>query len=135
MKKYLAIFGVLLAVAAIVAFNSLFTVHQTTQALILQLGNPVRVIKNPGLHFKTPFIQEVNRFEKRWLEWDGEESEMPTKEKTYIYVDTYARWRIIDPLKFFTSVRDEASAQSRLDDIIDSETRNVIASHNLIEVV
>ena len=89
----------------------------------------------PGLKFKVPFIQDVNRFEKRWLEWDGEESEMPTKEKTYIYVDTYARWRIIDPLKFFESVRDEASAQSRLDDIIDSETRNVIAAHNLIEVV
>ena len=103
---------------------------------ITQFGEPIGdAVTEPGLKFKVPFIQEVNRFEKRWLEWDGEESEMPTKEKTYIYVDTYARWRIIDPLKFFESVRDEASAQSRLDDIIDSETRNVIASHNLIEVV
>ena len=120
----------------IVIRASTYVLPEWEQVIITQFGEPIGdAVTEPGLQFKVPFIQEVNRFEKRWLEWDGEESEMPTKEKTYIYVDTYARWRIIDPLKFFESVRDEASAQSRLDDIIDSETRNVIASHNLIEVV
>ena len=120
----------------IVIRASTYVLPEWEQVIITQFGEPIGdAVTEPGLKFKVPFIQEVNRFEKRWLEWDGEESEMPTKEKTYIYVDTYARWRIIDPLKFFESVRDEASAQSRLDDIIDSETRNVIASHNLIEVV
>ena len=122
--------------AIIVVRASTYVLPEWEQVIITQFGEPIGdAVTEPGLKFKVPFIQEVNRFEKRWLEWDGEESEMPTKEKTYIYVDTYARWRIIDPLKFFESVRDEASAQSRLDDIIDSETRNVIASHNLIEVV
>ena len=120
----------------IVIRASTYVLPEWEQVIITQFGEPIGdAVTEPGLKFKVPFIQEVNRFEKRWLEWDGEESEMPTKEKTYIYVDTYARWRIIDPLKFFESVRDESSAQSRLDDIIDSETRNVIASHNLIEVV
>jgi membrane protease subunit HflC len=129
--------ALIIIVLGVVLFQaSTYVVPEWEQVIITQFGEPIgEAITEPGLHFKTPFIQVVNRFEKRWLEWDGEESEMPTKEKTYIYVDTYARWRIIDPLKFFTSVRDEASAQSRLDDIIDSETRNVIASHNLIEVV
>ena len=129
--------ALIIVVLGVVLFQaSTYVLPEWEQVIITQFGEPIGdAVTEPGLHFKTPFIQEVNRFEKRWLEWDGEESEMPTKEKTYIYVDTYARWRIIDPLKFFTSVRDEASAQSRLDDIIDSETRNVIASHNLIEVV
>jgi len=129
--------ALIIIVLGVVLFQaSTYVLPEWEQVIITQFGEPIGdAVTEPGLHFKTPFIQEVNRFEKRWLEWDGEESEMPTKEKTYIYVDTYARWRIIDPLKFFTSVRDEASAQSRLDDIIDSETRNVIASHNLIEVV
>jgi membrane protease subunit HflC len=129
--------ALIIIVLGVVLFQaSTYVVPEWEQVIITQFGEPIGdAITEPGLHFKTPFIQVVNRFEKRWLEWDGEESEMPTKEKTYIYVDTYARWRIIDPLKFFTSVPDEASAQSRLDDIIDSETRNVIASHNLIEVV
>ena len=134
MRTPLILIAIVLGV--IVTKASTYVLPEWEQVIITQFGEPIgEAVTEPGLHFKTPFIQEVNRFEKRWLEWDGEESEMPTKEKTYIYVDTYARWRIIDPLKFFTSVRDEASAQSRLDDIIDSETRNVIASHNLIEVV
>ena len=116
--------------------SATYTVSEWEQVIITQFGEPIgEAIDTPGLHFKLPIVQDVNRFDKRWLEWDGEASEMPTKEKTYIYVDTYARWRIVDPLKFFESVRDERSAQSRLDDIIDSETRNVIAAHNLIEVV
>jgi membrane protease subunit HflC len=116
--------------------SATYTVSEWEQVIITQFGEPIgEAIDTPGLKFKLPLVQDVNRFDKRWLEWDGEASEMPTKEKTYIYVDTYARWRIVDPLKFFESVRDERSAQSRLDDIIDSETRNVIAAHNLIEVV
>jgi len=116
--------------------SATYTVSEWEQVIITQFGEPIGdAIDTPGLKFKLPLVQDVNRFDKRWLEWDGEASEMPTKEKTYIYVDTYARWRIVDPLKFFESVRDERSAQSRLDDIIDSETRNVIAAHNLIEVV
>jgi membrane protease subunit HflC len=92
-------------------------------------------VTQPGLHIKIPFAQEVNVFDKRWLEWDGNANQVPTRDKKYIWVDTYARWRISDPLLFFQRLRDERGAQSRLDDIIDGETRNVIASHNLIEVV
>ncbi len=134
MRTPLVLIAIVLGI--IVLRASTYVLPEWEQVIITQFGEPIGdAVTEPGLKFKVPFIQEVNRFEKRWLEWDGEESEMPTKEKTYIYVDTYARWRIIDPLKFFESVRDEASAQSRLDDIIDSETRNVIAAHNLIEVV
>jgi membrane protease subunit HflC len=89
----------------------------------------------PGLHLKVPFIQKVHYFEKRWLEWDGDPNQIPTRDKKYIWVDTYARWRIADPLIFFQRVRDERGAQSRLDDIIDGETRNTIAKFDLIEVV
>jgi modulator of FtsH protease HflC len=92
-------------------------------------------VTTPGLHVKLPFAQEANVFDKRWLEWDGNANQVPTRDKKYIWVDTYARWRIADPLLFFQRLRDERGAQSRLDDIIDGETRNVIANHNLIEVV
>jgi membrane protease subunit HflC len=88
-----------------------------------------------GLHFKIPFIQEVTRIEKRILEWDGRPNEMPTKDKTYIVVDTFGRWRINDAKQYFLRLRDERSAQSRLDDILGSETRNAIAKHELIEII
>ena len=134
MKNPILVIGALALV--LIIQSATYTVTEWEQVIITQFGEPIgKTIDDPGLHFKVPFIQDVNRFDKRWLEWDGEASEMPTKEKTYIYVDTYARWRIVEPLKFFESVRDESSAQSRLDDIIDSSTRNVIAAHNLIEVV
>jgi membrane protease subunit HflC len=100
MKKYLAIFGVLLAVAAIVAFNSLFTVHQTTQALILQLGNPVRVVKDPGLHFKTPFIQNVELYDSRILDLDPPPQEIILADQKRVNVDAFARYQIVDPLEF-----------------------------------
>ena len=128
--------AIILGLAVFTLFSAAYTVSEVEQVIITQFGKPIgSAIKTPGLHWHLPFIQKVHRFDKRWLEWDGEAEEMPTKEKTYIWVDTFARWRIIDPLKFFTSVVDENGAQSRLDDIIDSETRNVIAAHNLIEVV
>lgn len=130
----IAVVGGLLLV--ILASASLYTVSETEQVIITQFGRPVgNAINEPGLHAKLPFAQDVNRFDKRWLEWDGEANQVPTRDKKYIWVDTYARWRIADPLLFFQRLRDERGAQSRLDDIIDGETRNVIASHNLIEVV
>jgi membrane protease subunit HflC len=92
-------------------------------------------VTHPGLHFKLPIIQSANVFEKRFLEWDGSPNQMPTKDKRFIWVDMYARWRITDPLKFFQRLRDERGAQSRLDDILDGETRNAVASYDLIELV
>jgi membrane protease subunit HflC len=125
------------AVALLVtAYSALYTVAETEQVVITQFGEPIgKPIDAPGLHVKLPFVQEVNVFDKRWLEWDGSANQVPTRDKKYIWVDTFARWRIADPLRFFQRLRDERSAQSRLDDIIDGETRNVIASHDLIEAV
>jgi membrane protease subunit HflC len=129
-----------IVVAAVVALalllSSIYTLSETEQAILTQFGRPVGgVVKDPGLHLKVPLVQEVHRFDKRWLEYDGDPNEIPTKDKKYIWVDTYARWRIADPLRFFQAVRDERGGQSRLDDIVDGETRNAIASFDLIEVV
>ncbi|MFK7928557.1 MAG: protease modulator HflC [Myxococcota bacterium] len=125
-----------LAVLGVVASSATYIVSETEQVVVTQFGKPVGVpVTEPGLNFKTPFVQTVHRFDKRFLEWDGERNQLPTRDKRFIFVDTYARWRISDPLKFFQRLRDERGAQSRLDDIIDGETRNVIARHDLIEVV
>jgi membrane protease subunit HflC len=127
---------VLAVFAAIVVFSSVYTVSETEQAILVQFGRPVGgVINEPGLRVKLPFVQVVHRFDKRWLEYDGESTEIPTKDKKYIWVDTYARWRINDPLRFYQAVRDERGGQSRLDDIVDGETRNAVASFDLIELV
>jgi len=124
-----------LFVLAILA-GSCYTVSETEQVLVTQFGKPVDgVVATPGLHVKVPLIQTVHRFDKRWLEFGGDPNEIPTKDKKYIWVDTYARWRISDPLRFFQAVGDERGGQSRLDDIVDGETRNAIASYDLIEVV
>lgn len=133
-------FGCLIALAVaaifIVASGGIYTVMETEQVIVTQFGEPVgEPIKEPGLKFKIPFLQKVNRFDKRILEWDGRPTEMPTKDKTYIMVDTYARWMITDPLRYFEKLRDERSAQSRLDDILGSEIRNAVAKHELIEVI
>jgi membrane protease subunit HflC len=115
---------------------SLYTISETEQVIITQFGQPVgKPHTDPGLHMKVPFIQTVHPFEKRWLEWSGDPNQIPTKDKKYIWVDTYTRWRVKDPLLFYQRVRDERSAQSRLDDIVDGDTRNVIANNDLIEVV
>ncbi len=120
----------------LLSFSSCYTISETEQAVLTQFGEPVSgAITAPGLHFKMPFIQEVHRFEKRWLEHEGDPNQIPTKDKKYIWVETYARWRITDPLKFYQNVRDERGAQSRLDDIIDGQTRNAVASFDLIELV
>jgi len=118
------------------AGGAFFIVDETKQAIITQFGKPIgNPIKKAGLYFKIPFIQKVIYFEKRILEWDGYPTQIPTKDKKYIWVDTTARWRISDPLKFYQSVYNEKGAQSRLDDVIDNAVRDLITSHNLIEVV
>jgi len=120
----------------IVLLNTLYVVSETKQVIITQFGEPIGdAITKPGLHLKVPFIQKANYFEKRWLEWDGDANQIPTKDKKFIWVDTYARWRISNPLVFFQRLRDERGAQSRIDDIIDGQTRNVIANFDLIEIV
>jgi membrane protease subunit HflC len=132
--------GALAALAAVILLGGAYTVDQTEQVVITQFGRPIgRPINadqpGAGLHFKLPLVQTANRFEKRILEWDGPAGEMTTRDKLYVVVDTFARWRIADPLRYFESLRDERSALSRLDDILGSETRNVVARHDLIELV
>jgi membrane protease subunit HflC len=126
----------LLAAAAFVAWQAAYTLRETEQGIITEFGKPVGEPKTEaGLHFKVPFVQHVNVVEKQILSWDGQRSEMPTRDKLYIAVDMFARWRITNALEYFRRLRDERSAQSRLDDILGSETRNAVAKHDLIEVV
>jgi len=137
MRQVIIIAAAVLALGLLMTISgSLYIVDETEQVVLTQFGSPVGdPVITPGLKWKLPFIQTANRFEKRFLEWDGESSQLPTKDKRFIHVDTYARWRINDPLKFFQRLRDERGGQSRLDDILDGETRNTIAKHELIEVV
>lgn len=117
-------------------YNALYTVSEVQQVIITQFGKPIgKPIVNAGLKIKIPYIQKINTIDKRVLEWDGRPSDMPTKDKLYISVDLFARWRIIDPLQYFLRLKDERSAQSRLDDILGSETRNAVAKHELIEII
>jgi membrane protease subunit HflC len=126
----------LLAVGAFISTSSVYTVSEVEQAIITQFGKPVgEPVTTAGLKFKVPFIQDVNPIDRRVLEWDGNPSDMPTKDKLYISVDLFARWRITDPLQYFLRLHDERSAQSRLDDILGSETRNAVAKHELIEII
>jgi membrane protease subunit HflC len=134
MKNMFAL--ILLVLVGIVGFEALYTVDETERVIITQFGKPVGdVIEKAGLKLKIPFIQKVNRIEKRILVWDGSANDMPTKDKLYITVDTFGRWRIKDPLQYFLRLRDERSAQSRLEDILGSETRNAVAKHELIEII
>lgn len=133
MNRLLLIAVVLLA---FLLFNAFYTVGEAQQAILTQFGKPVGApVTEAGLKMKLPFIQDVNRIDKRILEWDGSPSDMPTKDKLYIAVDLFARWRITDPLQYFLRLRDERSALSRLDDILGSETRNAVAKHELIEII
>jgi membrane protease subunit HflC len=125
-----------LAIVAFVLINAVYTVNEVQQIIVTQFGKPVgEPVTTAGLKVKVPFIQEINPIDKRVLEWDGSPSDMPTKDKLYISVDLFARWRIVDPLQYFLRLRDERSAQSRLDDILGSETRNAVAKHELIEII
>jgi len=131
-----AIIGAAAFVALVILWSTAFTVNETEQVIITQFGEPVgEPITTPGLHFKVPLIQTANYFDKRFLEWDGSPNQVPTRDKRFISVDTYARWRIADPLRFFQRLRDERGGQSRLDDILDGETRNAVARHDLLEIV
>ena len=133
--RSLGIAGLLLGLL-VLANLCFYTVSETEQVILTQFGRPIgQPIHEAGLRSMVPLIQKVNRFDKRVLEWDGRASEMPTRDKLYIIVDTFGRWRISDPLQFFTRLRDERSALSRLDDIIGSELRNAVAKHDLIEIV
>ena len=137
MKKGLyALIGFIALLALLVATGSIFTVREDRQVILTQFGKPVGdPITQPGLHFKIPFIQMANQLEKKVLEWDGLSTQMPTRDKLYIKVDTFARWEIEDPLEYFEKLRDTRSALSRLDDILGSETRNMVAKHDLIEII
>ena len=137
MKSTLSVIAlVVLVIGLMLIGGSFFIVDETKQVVITQFGKPVRKpIVEPGLHVKLPFVQDANYFDKRFLAWDGKPNQIPTKDKRFIWVDTYARWRILDPLLFFQRLRDIRRAQSRLDDILDGETRNTVAKHKLIELV
>jgi modulator of FtsH protease HflC len=132
------IFLYLVIIIAVIIFitQSTYIVQETEQVVITQLGKPIGTAKvTPGLRIKVPFIQKANYFEKRYMEWDGDPNQVPTKDKKFIFVDAYARWQITDPLQFFKRLTNERGAQSRLDDILDGETRDYIANHNLEEAV
>lgn len=128
--------GITLIAGAIILSASVYFIDQSEQALVLQFGRPIGdAITEPGIHFKAPFIQEVRRYDKRLLSWDGDPNQIPTRGREYIFIDTTARWRIVDPLRFLMSVRDENGAQARLDDIIDSTVRDNISSTEMTEIV
>jgi len=127
--------GIGLLVVLIFLNSIMYTIPESHQVVVTQFGEPVGVVKEPGLHFKKPIIHQLNYFEKRLLEWDGKPTQMPTLDKRYIWVDSFARWKIEDPLKFFQTVRNEMSAHARLDDIVNSAVRNQISSHLLIEAI
>jgi membrane protease subunit HflC len=128
---------IIVAVAALVVIsNGLYTVNEREQVIVTAFGKPIgEAVTAAGLHLRMPFVHKINRIDKRILEWDGHPNDMPTKDKLYITVDTFGRWRIKDPLQYFLRLRDERSAQSRIDDILGSETRNAVAKHELIEIV
>lgn len=127
---------IVVAVILLILANAFYVVNEYDQVIITQFGKPQGGPRDtPGLKIKLPIFQRVHRFEKRFLEWDGDPNQLPTRDKRFIYVDTYARWRISDPLLFFQRLRDERGAQTRLDDILDGETRNAIANHDLVELI
>ncbi|HLU05726.1 MAG TPA: protease modulator HflC [Woeseiaceae bacterium] len=136
MSRNLTLAAVALAALFFVGINSVFVIDQAEQGIIVQFGEPIGgVIAEPGLHWRVPFIQEVRRFDKRLLAWDGDISQIPTLGREFIVVDTTARWRIADPLQFLRSVRDESGARARLDDILDSVTRDIVSGTELEEIV
>jgi membrane protease subunit HflC len=125
----------IIVAALIIAYSAAYTINEAEQVVVVRFGEVLYTETEPGLHFKTPFIDDAMRFEKRWLEWDGEPNQITTLDKRYIHIDVFARWRISNVRTFIEVLRDENTAQGRLDDIIDSATRNVVANHNLIEAI
>jgi len=136
MKNKSILIGILVILILIGLSGSVFVVQEKDQVVITQFGKPVgEAIVNPGMYFKLPFIQDANYFEKRYMEWNGDPNQVPTKDKKFIFVDTYARWQITDPLQFFKRLTNERGAQSRIDDILGGDTRNFIANNNIEEAV
>jgi len=134
--KMIPLFAVLALILAVTLSSAAYVIDQSEQAIIVQFGEPVgEVVNEPGLHWKMPFIQEVRRYDKRLLDWDGDDSQIPTLGREFVVVDTTARWRIKDPLQFLRSVRDEQGARTRLDDIIDSTVRDIVSGTDLEEIV
>src|SRR3954452_11990839 len=131
----LSIIGLVFVLTALKWGALLFVVHQYESAIVTRFGKAIRVEKTPGLKFKVPFIDSVHRFDNRILAWDGPPTECPTKDKLYLIVDCFARWKISDPLLYFNRLNDERSALSRLDDILGSETRTAVASNDLVEII
>ena len=134
--KNITLYVLILVLALLVTTRAAFVIDQAEQGIIVQFGEPIGgVIADPGLHWRLPFIQEVRRFDKRLLDWDGDVSQIPTLGREFIIVDTTARWRISDPLQFLRSVRDESGARTRLDDILDSVVRDIVSGTELEEIV
>jgi membrane protease subunit HflC len=134
--KNKSIFLIPLAIIAFVIYSSAYMVDETEQVVVTQFGRIVGEPKtDPGLKFKLPFIQKANYFNKNLLEWDGDPGQVPTLDKTFIWVDIFARWKIVDPIKFFQTVNNRFNAVGKLNDIIDPAVRNFITSHHLIEAV
>lgn len=135
-RNKLIISGIALIVLLIGLLSSTYIVNEKEQVVITQFGRPIGdAVTTPGINFKIPFIQDVNVFDKRYLEWDGDPNQIPTKDKKFIFIDAYARWQITDPLQFYKRLTNERGAKSRLNDILDGETRDYIANHDLVEVV
>lgn len=136
MKTKIILLAFLALIIIIGLSGSAFIVQEKDQVVITQFGRPIgKAVTEPGIYFKVPFIQVANYFEKRYMEWNGDPNQVPTKDKKFIYVDTYARWQITDPLQFFKRLTNERGAQSRIDDILDGDTRNFIANNNIEEAV
>jgi membrane protease subunit HflC len=136
MKTKYILYSIAIALLLILVFDGAFVLDETQQAIVTQFGKPVGGSRTkPGLNFKLPIIQKVQRFDKRYLKWDGNPNQVPTQDKKFIFVETYARWQITDPLQFYVRLRDERSGQSRLDDILDGETRNAVASFELLDII
>jgi len=134
-RTKIIIIAIVAVVILIIVGSGLYMLDEAEQSIVTRFGKPVRTVVNPGLHFKIPFLETVHVFDKRFLEWRGDSNQVTTKDKRYIWVDTYARWRIVDPLLYYKRLRDERGAMSRIDDIIDGETRTAFAKHDLIELV
>src|SRR5690625_1601623 len=135
-KKKIIIPGIIVILLLIVVLSSAYIVDEKQQVVITQFGRPIgEAVTTPGINFKVPFIQNANFFDKRYLEWDGDANQIPTKDKKFIFIDTYARWQITDPLQFYKRLTNERGAKSRINDILDGETRDYIANHDLVEAV
>lgn len=133
MKRFLAL--ILLAVVGVIGAAATYTVDETEQVVITRFGKPVKSVTDPGLHFKVPVLDTVIPLEKRIMQWDGDPENMPTLDKKRIYADTFGFWHIVDPMRFYTSVRTLQGGQKKLDDLVDPAVRDVVTRHNLIEAV